>query len=993
MRPSVTAGSHRRARRRRRPPRWLLLLVVVVLTAGGLGGPELIHLPGPFVPDDFSGARLGHHWRVETPRGVGDVRLAATSPRHLALSVPAGVNHNAWATNDAVRVVQRVHDADLHLTAGFGSMPFDRYQMQGLTALRSAQDFVRYEVRHDGLGQRLFGSVTTAGLPQVVVDTELPELDQVHLRLVREGDQWRFEWSPDGATWSVAATFTHAMSVREAGPYAGNFDPAGNAPAFTALVDYVVNEQAAPPPTATVEPVADTTAPEPRVLQVTTHERARSVRVGWATDELTTGVVEYGLTDSYDERSKVTALGLGHGVTLTDLAPATSYHLRVVATDVHGRSVVTDGVVVTTAEDREPPLFQNDSFTELELGPHWEVVTPLGVGAVSVAVADEPGGQAADATDDAGQSSPPSGARLALHAPAGHQHHPWRYHDGVRAVQEIPDGDLTLEASFASMPAQRFQSQGLTVLESRLTFLRYEVHHDGSGLRLFASVTAAGEPTTVLDLPLPELHTVGLRVERTGDRWTLSWSEGGDAWSVVTVFSQRMVTAQMGPFVASYHDGGTPPGFTALVEAVTGSGPGGASARAPEPLAVEDVTVDASTNHVLLRWVTTRDAAAHVEYGTDGGYGEQSEPTQPGTIHSRALTGLRLGTTYHYRVVATAADGEQVTSAEGTFTTPGSNTGPTIDLWYGTEQSFGPPTASQRWFNVLGNVSDADGVSWLSYSVNGGPSRPLSIGPDQRRLQWPGDFNADIPIDELAEGDNTVTITAADSGGRTTSRTVKVHRRPAVTAGLPYTLRWQSGVPVSQQAQVVDGDWTVSEEGLRTQISGYDRLVSLGDMSWTDYELTVPVTVHELGPAAYTPLSHAPVIGVGVRWNGHTAINTAQPAQHWYPTGSFTWYRFHENGPRLEMFGTEDYPRSYGSPYFEIGVTFMLKVRVETLPGGATRYQASMWRAGEPDPGAWYTQVEYEGGPESGAVVLIAHQLHATFGDVTVTPLATPAGG
>ena len=59
---------------------------------------------------------------------------------------------------------------------------------------------------------------------------------------------------------------------------------------------------------------------------------------------------------------------------------------------------------------------------------------------------------------------------------------------------------------------------------------------------------------------------------------------------------------------------------------------------------------------------------------------------------------------------------------------------PIIDVWYGTEQQFGQVGIPQQWVNILGNVTDPDGIDTLTYSLNGGSESALSIGPDTCRL-------------------------------------------------------------------------------------------------------------------------------------------------------------------------------------------------------------------------------------------------------------------
>ena len=108
-------------------------------------------------------------------------------------------------------------------------------------------------------------------------------------------------------------------------------------------------------------------------------------------------------------------------------------------------------------------------------------------------------------------------------------------------------------------------------------------------------------------------------------------------------------------------------------------------------------------------------------------------------------------------------------------------TPPVIDVWYGDTQRFGHLGNPQPWVNILGNVASAAGMASLTFSLNGGPARSLSLGCDLYRLARPGDFNIDIHIQELHKGMNEVRIIAVDSSRQTASRTVHVEYTPGRT--------------------------------------------------------------------------------------------------------------------------------------------------------------------------------------------------------------------
>ena len=82
----------------------------------------------------------------------------------------------------------------------------------------------------------------------------------------------------------------------------------------------------------------------------------------------------------------------------------------------------------------------------------------------------------------------------------------------------------------------------------------------------------------------------------------------------------------------------------------------------------------------------------------------------------------------------------------------------TINVWYGDQQTFGLIGIPQYWANILGNIDECPSSTSLIYSLNGGPFYSLSIGPDNRRLASPGDFNVEIggrfsPLLSYKDGD------------------------------------------------------------------------------------------------------------------------------------------------------------------------------------------------------------------------------------------------
>ena len=58
----------------------------------------------------------------------------------------------------------------------------------------------------------------------------------------------------------------------------------------------------------------------------------------------------------------------------------------------------------------------------------------------------------------------------------------------------------------------------------------------------------------------------------------------------------------------------------------------------------------------------------------------------------------------------------------------------------------------------------------------------------------------------------------------------------------PFTAQWTSEASISQQGQIFEGQWVHEGNGIRPAATGFDRVITLGDMDWTDYEVTAKMT-------------------------------------------------------------------------------------------------------------------------------------------------------
>lgn len=322
--------------------------------------------------------------------------------------------------------------------------------------------------------------------------------------------------------------------------------------------------------------------------------------------------------------------------------------------------------------------------------------------------------------------------------------------------------------------------------------------------------------------------------------------------------------------------------------------------------------------------------------------------------------------------------------------------GDEISVWYGPNQPFGQIGKPQTQINLLGTVLTPTGSISASFSLNGGASQLLSLGPDERRLAQENDFNVEIPYSDLMTGTNTIVVTATDHLSTTVSQTFTVDYMPGTLWPQNYIADWGSG-SLHTVAQVVDGQWSNSGGVLRPLVLDYDRLVAIGDIGWKDYEVTVPVTIHAIDEEGFRRPSNGPGVGLLLRWQGHYQQLDEQPTTGWKNFGAIGWFRWGrlESGAiiaaeqMLAVGGKEIANNASKVPTFETPYIMKMSVQSPSNPDRDGYYRFKVWRASEPEPFGW--DMESFGRPGellTGSLLLVAHHVDATFGDVTVRPIA-----
>jgi len=382
---------------------------------------------------------------------------------------------------------------------------------------------------------------------------------------------------------------------------------------------------------------------------------------------------------------------------------------------------------------------------------------------------------------------------------------------------------------------------------------------------------------------------------------------------------------------------------------------------------------------------------------TTGGVGAWADvanttaPAAPGATDDSAMPPLEGGTPKQPEEITTARPGAAEHLGLDFQDSPNA---PVINVWYGGTQQFGLRGDPQKWVNILGNVSSAVPISSLTYTVNGGSLQNLSIGPDNLRLALAGDFNIELDYTDLLPGSNQVVITAVDNALTSSQAVVTVNYSagPTWTTPQTYTVNWSAATKVTDVVQVVDGQWTIDNGAARPTVIEFDRLLAIGDLSWRDYTVTVPITILSMDPAGYTGPSNGPGIGVMVRWQGHyLGENDTQPRTAWRRLGALGWYRWKGGqtpSEGLQLVGHRGILLGESTRTLSMNTPYIFKISVTSNAANPTKpatYRFKVWEASQAEPATWdFEKVGNNGEPSSGSILLLAHHVDARFGNVTV---------
>ncbi len=291
-------------------------------------------------------------WTFTDPAGVAQLRLvgSGTSNARMEIEIPGGTAYEPFLTNGAARLSQEIVDEDFTFAVKFENPITSVNTSTGVFVEQDVDDWIRLDYYFDGTNLNVFSGRFANGnfidFEQLTVQSG-PWVDEspLYLRVVRVANLWTTQYSLDGVGWITVDSFGFALAPQRVGVLCGN--SAGAREAQTIAVDWFESEDM---PIVNEDPAAGVDTVAPYIYDIDAVALSENaVQISWATDEVSSGHVQWGLTSSYGQVPvSSSASGYQHSVTLLGLSSNTQYHFQIDSADLANNTASSSDQTVTT---------------------------------------------------------------------------------------------------------------------------------------------------------------------------------------------------------------------------------------------------------------------------------------------------------------------------------------------------------------------------------------------------------------------------------------------------------------------------------------------------------------------------------------------------------------------------------------------------------------------------------------------------------------------
>jgi regulation of enolase protein 1 (concanavalin A-like superfamily) len=299
--------------------------------------------------------------------------------------------------------------------------------------------------------------------------------------------------------------------------------------------------------TATATTLASTIV-GPVITAVIASPSTTGATITWTTSRAATSQIKYGATTTYGTTTTLNStLVTSHSVAVSGMSCGSTYHYSVVSTDAGGANPSTspDATFATSACASSTTIV-SDNFDSSALNTSlWHFVNPVGDAKISL-----------------------NGREAVISLPAGKSHDLWTSGDyAARLMQAAPNTDFQIELKIDSTAIAQYQMQGLIAEQDASNYVRFEILNDGGGPRLFGATFTANSPTVTVNQWITSGGPVWLRLTRSGNTWTGSYSFNGSSYLTGVTFRKSLKIANVGFYAGNNGEyGGPAPAFTGVFD-------------------------------------------------------------------------------------------------------------------------------------------------------------------------------------------------------------------------------------------------------------------------------------------------------------------------------------------------------------------------------------------------------------------------------------------
>jgi hypothetical protein len=350
-------------------------------------------------------------------------------------------------------------------------------------------------------------------------------------------------------------------------------------------------------------------------------------------------------------------------------------------------------------------------------------------------------------------------AMLSITVPAGTSHDIYTDgYNGARIVQTCTNTDFRIEASFASLlrttgnPAA-YDIQGIVVEQDASHLIRFDLDSgDPDSVRLVAIVFDGGfaSPTNKIFKFITGYanQPTFLRVVRTGNTWTVSYSADGSSYTTGGSFTQTFTITKVGPWAGNA--GGTPREWTSIVDyfmnmdSPISPEDGSTSVLDNQAPYIHNIQTLKAQNAILVTWNTDAQADGGVDFGTTTSYGDNTGHLDLRYSHFAELGGLTPSTQYHFKISGRTAAGPLAATGDNVASTTAAAG---VDLASYSDDFNAPVLDASLWSasNPRGDASFTQASNRLSIVVPGGIAHEIyGVNTAPKIMQSVGDQDMQI---------------------------------------------------------------------------------------------------------------------------------------------------------------------------------------------------------------------------------------------------------